>query len=319
MLWFVHVFDAGAAAHDASPSEINTYADRLLISMAGESEKSASQQSPATVRFAEFELDLRTGELRKRGLRLRLPEQSFQVLAMLVARPGELVTREELRQKLWPADTFVDFDHGLNAAVNKLREALADSASTPRFIETLPKRGYRFLFPLSTNRTGATETDINLPSTTPPAEDSDTPAEPIPRPSRALSRSLFALAQAMYLAFYIAALANASQLDEAAAGIFGRASTIVAHIAVITAITGIPARLYLLSATAFDVRALGPQFRRLFPALFLWDALWALSPLLLWRELGDGLALAAMAALMWMPFAQRTLMRMAYPSHPAVN
>jgi len=277
--------------------------------MAAEPHEAGPERQSSVVRFAEFELDLRTAELRKRGLRLRLQEQSFQVLAMLVARPGELVTREELRQKLWPADTFVDFDHGLNAAVNKLREALSDSASAPRFIETLPKRGYRFLFPLS----DFPSADIADPRT----EDIDTPAAgSLPRPSRALSRSLFALAQAMYLAFYIAALANAPRLDEAAAGIFGRLSTAVGHGAVITAIIGIPARLYLLSATAFDVRALGAQFRRLFPALFLWDALWALSPLLLWRELGDGLALGAVAALMWMPFAQRTLMRMTYRGDP---
>lgn len=277
--------------------------------MAAEPHEAGPERQSSVVRFAEFELDLRTAELRKRGLRLRLQEQSFQVLAMLVARPGELVTREELRQKLWPADTFVDFDHGLNAAVNKLREALSDSASAPRFIETLPKRGYRFLFPLS----DFPSADIAGPR----AEDIDTPAAgSLPRPSRALSRSLFALAQAMYLAFYIAALANAPRLDEAAAGIFGRLSTAVGHGAVITAIIGIPARLYLLSATAFDVRALGAQFRRLFPALFLWDALWALSPLLLWRELGDGLALGAVAALMWMPFAQRTLMRMTYRGGP---
>jgi len=277
--------------------------------MAAEPHEAGPERQSSVVRFAEFELDLRTAELRKRGLRLRLQEQSFQVLAMLVSRPGELVTREELRQKLWPADTFVDFDHGLNAAVNKLREALSDSASAPRFIETLPKRGYRFLFPLS----DFPSADIADPR----AEDIDTPAAgSLPRPSRALSRSLFALVQAMYLAFYIAALANAPRLDEAAAGIFGRLSTAVAHGAVITAIIGIPARLYLLSATAFDVRALGAQFRRLFPALFLWDALWALSPLLLWRELGDGLALGAVAALMWMPFAQRTLMRMTYRGGP---
>ena len=288
--------------------------------MAAEPHEAGPERQSSVVRFAEFELDLRTAELRKRGLRLRLQEQSFQVLAMLVARPGELVTREELRQKLWPADTFVDFDHGLNAAVNKLREALSDSASAPRFIETLPKRGYRFLFPLSGNRGTTEESHADFRSADiadPRAEDIDTPAAgSLPRPSRALSRSLFALAQAMYLAFYIAALANAPRLDEAAAGIFGRLSTAVAHGAVITAIIGIPARLYLLSATAFDVRALGAQFRRLFAALFLWDALWALSPLLLWRELGDGLALGAVAALMWMPFAQRTLMRMTYRGGP---
>src|SRR5207248_2034127 len=163
-----------------------TCADRLLSSMAAEPHEAGPERQSSVVRFAEFELDLRTAELRKRGLRLRLQEQSFQVLAMLVARPGQLVTREELRQKLWPADTFVDFDHGLNAAVNKLREALSDSASAPRFIETLPKRGYRFLFPLSRNR-AAEESHADFPSADiadPRAEDIDTPAAgSLPRPS----------------------------------------------------------------------------------------------------------------------------------------
>jgi eukaryotic-like serine/threonine-protein kinase len=103
------------------------------------------------LRFDVFEVDLRTGELRRRGLRLRLPSQSFQVLALLLEHPSELVTREELREKLWPADTFVDFDHGLNAAVNRLREALGDSAESPRFVETLPRRGYRFIVPVEGN------------------------------------------------------------------------------------------------------------------------------------------------------------------------
>ena len=96
-------------------------------------------------RFGVFELDLRAGELRKRGLRIRLQEQPFQVLAMLLEHPGEVVTREELQKKLWPADTFVDFDHGLNKAINKIREALGDSAESPRFVETVARRGYRFL------------------------------------------------------------------------------------------------------------------------------------------------------------------------------
>lgn len=97
------------------------------------------------VRFGAFEVDLRTEEFRKHGLKLRLPRQSFQVLVLLVQCPGELVSREKLRERLWPADTFVDFDHGLNAAVNRLREALGDTAEEPRFIETLPRRGYRFI------------------------------------------------------------------------------------------------------------------------------------------------------------------------------
>lgn|SRR5262249_6938624 len=98
-----------------------------------------------TVRLGPFEADLRTQELRKEGVRLRLPNQSFLVLSLFLERPGELVTREELRQRLWPSDTYVDYDQGLNAAVNRLRDVLGDAAEKPRFIETLPKRGYRFL------------------------------------------------------------------------------------------------------------------------------------------------------------------------------
>src|SRR3974390_2021270 len=100
------------------------------------------------VRFGTFEADLVSGELRKNGMLIRLQEQPFQVLAMLLERPGEAVTREELRTLLWPSDTFVDFDHSLNTAVNKLREALGDAASNPRFIQTVARRGYRFLAPV---------------------------------------------------------------------------------------------------------------------------------------------------------------------------
>jgi Tol biopolymer transport system component/DNA-binding winged helix-turn-helix (wHTH) protein len=100
------------------------------------------------IRFGTFEVDPRTGELRKNGLQVKLQDQPFQVLLALLVKPGEVVTREELRAKLWPADTFVDFDHGLNAAVKRLREALDDSAENPRFVETLPRRGYRFIAPV---------------------------------------------------------------------------------------------------------------------------------------------------------------------------
>src|SRR5690348_14770043 len=97
--------------------------------------------SSRVVRFGIFEVDLPAGELRKRGVRLRLQEQPFQVLAYLLERRGEIVTREELQARLWTADTFVDFDHGLNKAINKLRDALGDSAASPRFIETIARRG----------------------------------------------------------------------------------------------------------------------------------------------------------------------------------
>jgi TolB-like protein/DNA-binding winged helix-turn-helix (wHTH) protein/Flp pilus assembly protein TadD len=104
-----------------------------------------NHQLDGRLRFGVFELDLRAGELHKHGLRIRLQEQPLQVLAMLLEHPGEVVTREELQKKLWPADTFVDFDHGLNKAINKIRDALGDSAESPRFVETIARRGYRFL------------------------------------------------------------------------------------------------------------------------------------------------------------------------------
>src|SRR6202011_4307618 len=100
---------------------------------------------PRRIRFEGFEADLHTEELSNSGRRVRLPQQSFRVLAILLERAGQLVTREELRARLWPAGTLVEYDQGLNTAVNRLREALRDSAEAPRFIETLPKRGYRFI------------------------------------------------------------------------------------------------------------------------------------------------------------------------------
>jgi TolB-like protein/DNA-binding winged helix-turn-helix (wHTH) protein len=109
------------------------------------------------VRFAEFELDLRTGELRADGHHIVLQEKPFQILTALLERPGEMVTREDLIKRLWPADTFVDFNVGLNKAVNRLREALNDSAEQPRFIETFPKRGYRFVAPVNRNLAGLAE------------------------------------------------------------------------------------------------------------------------------------------------------------------
>src|SRR5947208_3083113 len=100
------------------------------------------------VRFGVFEVDLRSGELRKKGIKVRLQGQPFVLLITLLKQRGEVVTREELQRALWPEDTFVDFDHSLGTAINKLREVLGDSATNPRFIETLPRRGYRFIAPV---------------------------------------------------------------------------------------------------------------------------------------------------------------------------
>ena len=109
------------------------------------------QSRPAgrIVRFGSFEADFQEGKLTKSGTRIRLQEQPLQILALLLERPGQIVTREEIRQKLWSRDTFVEFDDALNTAVRKLRAALNDSADNPRFLETVPRRGYRFVAPVA--------------------------------------------------------------------------------------------------------------------------------------------------------------------------
>ncbi len=101
------------------------------------------------VRFGLFELDLRAGQLSRNGAKIRLPQQSLQLLTALLERPGEILSREELTQRLWSSDVFVDFDHGLNKSIQKLRDALGDSADSPRYIETIPRVGYRFIAPVN--------------------------------------------------------------------------------------------------------------------------------------------------------------------------
>jgi Tol biopolymer transport system component/DNA-binding winged helix-turn-helix (wHTH) protein len=119
-----------------------------------------------TMQFGVFEVDLRAGELRRNGARIKLQEQPFQVLALLLERPGEVVTREELQSRLWPADTFVDFDHSLNAAVRRLRDALGDTAENPRFVETVARRGYRFLAPVN-GASQAVASEVVVPTASP--------------------------------------------------------------------------------------------------------------------------------------------------------
>lgn len=296
---------------------------------------------PSRVRFNVYEADLRTGELRKHGNRLRLQEQPFQVLSLLLERPGELVTREELRQKLWPADTFVDFDHSLNTAINKLRETLGDSSSEPRFIETLPRRGYRFIAAVERDQSpvaaaagsdhgkgGSTtsgpggELESTSPLKTSAAVDlagdtansavSPAAGHALPQPHRNVPRYLFLLIQIMYLCFYIPALAGVHMIDGIVNGFFGRGGEVAVLVVIVTASLGIALRLYLFSAVAFDFRGIERQFTRLFLWLFVLDELWALSPFLLWQKLGIGLVMASAAALVWVPFSQRTLLRMAY-------
>lgn len=126
-----------------------------------------SPQLPSVVRFGAYEADLLSGELRKSGIRLKLQDRPFQILVILLEHPGMVVTREQLQKRLWPEDTFVDFEHGLNTAINKLRDALSDEADNPRFIETLPKRGYRFIAPVSASTTPRAHLHVVIPASGP--------------------------------------------------------------------------------------------------------------------------------------------------------
>ncbi len=273
-----------------------------------------------TVRFAAFELDLAVGELRKNGARVRLQGQPFQILVCLVDRAGEVVTREELRQKMWPADTFVDFDHSLNTAVNKLREALGDSASSPRYVETLARRGYRFLAPVQRGVAKSPAQDSPLapaitagnPRVSPESSFHRDLEVPVPR--RSLTRGLFGLAQVMYLIFYVSALFRLSEIDRITSTFLpGWESHTIFVAVLVTAGVGIPLRCYLISAVAFDHQGLGGKFRRLFPVILALDHLWAVAPFLLAEKIGFGAAFAATAALLYVPFSERTLVRLAYP------
>ena len=274
-------------------------------------------------KFGEFEADVRAGELRRKGQRLKLQLQPFYVLVALLERPQDVVTRDELRQRIWPEDTFVDFDHSLNTAVAKVRDALGDSAGSPKYVETIAKRGYRFLGEVEAVGEAAPATLAGPAKSSPAGAEGvagqtntaspGQPASSLPRASRSTTRLLFMLAQVMYVVFYVAALFRWERLAQSAETAWRGAGTTAFVVYMVTALAGLAVRLYLITATAFDYHLLGEKYRRIFPALFVLDMIWALSPLLLKDRIGMGLALGACAALIYMPFAQRVLMKMMQP------
>jgi cholera toxin transcriptional activator len=296
------------------------------------------QNQSRLARFGVFELDLSAGELRKSGVKLRLQGQPFQVLALLLERAGEVVTREELQQKLWPSDTFVDFDHSLNTAINKVREALGDSASSPRYVETLARRGYRFIAPVQAplqpapsqqapsrndgqrvlpSRSG--DGAVNGSAVSIPMQSASAPPVAmhpdleVPIPRRGVTRGLFALIQVMYLCFYLAALFRLHAIQGIADSFLPLwSATALAGAVMVTAGVGIPLRCYLMSAVGFDYQRLGEKFRQIFPFVLALDQLWAVAPFLLMEKIGLGAAFAASAALLYVPFGERTLIQMAY-------
>jgi DNA-binding winged helix-turn-helix (wHTH) protein len=305
-------------------------------------------------RFGVFEADAATGELRRQGMRVKLNAQPFQILLMLLDRyldgPGQLLTRDEISRVLWPEGTFVDYEHGVNSAINRIREALGDTAGSPRFVETLARRGYRFLAPVERiaeripERISDRIPERNLaridsgqaPQPAPiesPASASSDHAEPpslsdpqprtrilampedLPRASFPVVQTFFILFQLMYLGFYVGTLANLAEID----GLLSLLpnSTTVFHLLIVCAATLIPARAFVLCAALFHAPGFRGKFLRLWPFLLVFDELWSLSPFLLLHHINFGLALACTTLLVYSPFAQRSLVLMGAGNAPS--
>jgi len=282
-------------------------------------------------RFGAFEADAATGELRRQGIRTKLNAQPFQVLCMLLERPGELLTREEIARELWPDGTFVDYEHGVNSAVNRIREALGDTAGNSRFVETLARRGYRFVAPVE--RIGEAPPPVSLapvplPSEQPPAVPKaslPTAVQPklrsrilasrilaspeeLPKAPYAVVQTLFVLLQLMYLGFYVGALANLAEIEDlfSALGKPTQALTVL----IVTAGMLIPVRAFVLCAVLFHAPGVREKFLKIWRFLLPLDELWSLSPFLLLHHINFGLALSSTALLVYSPFAQRSLVLM---------
>ncbi len=276
-------------------------------------------------RFGAFEADAATGELRRQGIRIKLNAQPFQMLLLLIERPGQLITREEISRLLWPDGTFVDDEHGVNAAVNRIREALGDTAANSRFVETLARRGYRFVAPVE--RIAFNEAPppsvpaVSEPAATPRQEMGQPPEpeaklhtrilaspEELPKASHSIVQTLFVLLQIMYLGFYVGALANLAEIEELLSTLPKAAQAYT--VLIVTAAILIPVRAFVLSATVFHAPGARQKFLKLWPFLLVLDELWSLSPFLLLHHINFGLALACTTLLVYSPFAQRSLVLM---------
>jgi cholera toxin transcriptional activator len=275
-------------------------------------------------RFGVFEADASRGELRRQGVRVKLNAQPFQVLCLLLNRPGELLTREEISRELWPDGTFVDYEHGLNSAVNRIREALGDTAGSPRFIETLARRGYRFVAPVERiSARGETPAVAAAPASAEGAAQANSPTDSarpetrghilalpyeLPDTPYPVVQTLFVLLQFMYLAFYVGALANLAEIQDLLSPL--PKSAHIFTVLIVTAAILIPLRAFILSATLFHAPGAREKLLKIWPAVLLFDELWALSPFLLLHHINFGLAIACTTLLVYSPFAQRSLVLM---------
>lgn len=282
------------------------------------------------LRFDQFEIDLRTRELRRQGEVIRLQDLPVRLLIFLATRPGKLVTREEIEQELWGDEHFVDYDHGINTAMRKVREALGENTESPRFVETLPRKGYRFIAEVhrgnANSSSVAMKRDLShaaeLPSSQVPENTSRADSVPASHKSAVneeftlptgSSWKLLLLTQAGYLVMYCVTL---FKLEEAT-GVLERFFSIPAESAlpmlIALALSGVAVRLFLLTSVGLKHPHAGIKYRKLFPMVMLLDIAWSASPLLLVDKLGMGLSMAAVAGLAYLPFSQRILMNSLYP------
>jgi cholera toxin transcriptional activator len=292
----------------------------------------ADAPTPARYRFGVFEADAATGELRRQGIRVKLHAQPFQLLFLLLERPGEMLTREEISRELWPDGTFVDYEHGVNSAVNRLREALGDKAANPRFIETLARRGYRFVAPvervgsmppapIAATLAATLATPIAIREDAEPVTEASKPSgfesvfksvlatpSDLPQSSHRVVQTLFLLLQLMYLGYYVGALANLAEINELFSPLPFASEVFI--VMIVTAALLIPVRIFLLSAVLFRAPGARQKFLRLWWFLLPFDVLWSLSPFLLLHHINYGVALACMTPLVYSPFAQRSLILM---------
>ena len=278
-------------------------------------------------RFGAFEADAATGELRRQGIRIKLNAQPFQVLLLLLERPGELLTREEISRELWPDGTFVDYEHGVNSAVNRIREALGDKASNPRFVVTLARRGYRFVAPveridLNEEQSAAASEPAAALVEERAAEQEEQSPEPesglrnrilatpqeLPKASYRVVQTLFVLLQAMYVGFYVGALANLAEIEQLFSPL--PKATQALTLTIVTAAMLIPVRAFVLCAALFHAPGARGNFLKIWPFLLVLDELWSLAPFLLLHHMNYGLALACTTLLVYSPFAQRSLVLM---------
>jgi cholera toxin transcriptional activator len=257
------------------------------------------------IRFDTFELNLHTGELHKQSRRIRLQDQPARLLILLASRPGQLVTRDEIHQALWKDGEFVEFEHAVNTAVRKIRVALEDDSEQPRIIETLPRKGYRFIGSIE-----AAETMTSEPVPQQTIERSEKTEDFVIPLSVERSRHLFLLAQIPYVATYLATFYYWYRLGSYLEQTFPIIPLAISlPLMQVAALVGFTVRVYLISLVGWGHTGSAEQFRRIFPALAILDGFWAATPLLVEHKLTPLVAWTGLILMGWLIFGQRTLMQ----------